>query len=189
MGNKDAEQLRHDVELIEASMSRFRLQPTGEGAHSSGLLAVLSTTSVFRNCWKPFIEIAPVPQHRITEERDVRPDETPFSGFAFKIHANIDPRHRDRIAFLRVVSAPYRNTVYKHVRLDKNLRFNNPYTFMAASKDVIEEAYPGDVIGLYDTGNFKIGDSSLKAKHFTTRVSPSFSGTVHGIDQCRSYEV
>jgi peptide chain release factor 3 len=123
-----------------------------------------------------FIDIAPVPLHRESEERVVEPDEKGFSGFVFKIHANIDPRHRDRVAFLRVVSGEFkRNTFYKHVRLDKSVRFNNPYSFMAASKDVIEEAYPGDVIGLYDTGNFKIGDTLTDGENIHYKGIPSFS--------------
>ena len=176
VGNKDAEQLRHDVELIEGVYEPFSLTTYREAHIAPVFFGSAINNFGIQELLETFIEIAPVPQHRITEERDVRPDETPFSGFVFKIHANIDPRHRDRIAFLRVVSGTfYRNTVYKHVRLDKNLRFNNPYTFMAASKDVIEEAYPGDVIGLYDTGNFKIGDSLTEGEALHYKGIPSFS--------------
>jgi peptide chain release factor 3 len=106
----------------------------------------------------------------------VLPDESKFSGFVFKIHANIDPRHRDRIAFLRVCSGRFeRNKFYHHVRLNKDLKFANPATFLAQAKSVIEEAYPGDVIGLYDTGNFKIGDTLTEGEEMTFRGIPSFS--------------
>ena len=94
-------------------------------------------------------------------------DEDKFSGFVFKIHANLDPKHRDRIAFLRVCSGKFeRNKYYHHVRLDKDVRFSNPYSFLARQKDIIEDAYPGDVVGLFDTGNFKIGDTLTKEKIF-----------------------
>jgi peptide chain release factor 3 len=176
LGERDANQLREDIELIEGVYDPFakenyrlaEIAPVffGSAINNFGVQEMLHT----------FIDIAPVPLHRESEERVVEPDEKGFSGFVFKIHANIDPRHRDRVAFLRVVSGEFkRNTFYKHVRLDKSVRFNNPYSFMAASKDVIEEAYPGDVIGLYDTGNFKIGDTLTDGENIHYKGIPSFS--------------
>lgn len=83
-----------------------------------------------------------------------------MSGFVFKIHANLDPKHRDRIAFFRVCSGRFeRNKYFHHVRMDKDLRFSNPYSFMARDKSIIEDAYAGDAVGSFDTGNFKIGDT------------------------------
>jgi peptide chain release factor 3 len=103
-------------------------------------------------------------------------DEDKFSGFVFKIHANLDPKHRDRIAFMRVCSGRFeRNKYYHHVRLDKDIRFSNPYSFMARSKDVIEDAYAGDVVGLFDTGNFKIGDTLTEGEDFFFTGIPTFS--------------
>jgi len=114
-----------------------------------------------------FIRIAPIPLCRETTARQVCPNENKLTGFIFKIHANLDPRHRDRIAFMRVCSGRFeRNTYYHHVRLQKDIRFSNPYSFLARSKDVIEDAYAGDVIGLFDTGNFKIGDTLTEGKIF-----------------------
>jgi peptide chain release factor 3 len=102
--------------------------------------------------------------------------EPKFSGFVFKIHANIDPKHRDRIAFLRVCSGKFeRNKFFHHVRLNKQYKFSNPYNFMAQSKNVIDEAYPGDVVGLYDTGNFKIGDTLTEGDNYMFKGIPSFS--------------
>ena len=101
-------------------------------------------------------------------------EEDKFSGFIFKIHANLDPKHRDRIAFLRVCSGKFeRNKYFHHVRLEKDVRFSNPYTFLARDKDVIESAFPGDVVGLFDTGNFKIGDTLTEGEDF---ISP---GSLH----------
>ena len=106
----------------------------------------------------------------------VEPTDANFSGFVFKIHANLDPKHRDRIAFLRVVSGKFeRNTFYHHVRLQKKLKFANPTSFMAQDKSVIDEAYPGDVVGLYDTGNFKIGDTMTEGEIMMYKGIPSFS--------------
>jgi peptide chain release factor 3 len=123
-----------------------------------------------------FIKIAPDPSPIETSTRFVLPEEEKFTGFVFKIHANIDPRHRDRIAFLRVCSGKFqRNTFYKHIRLDKKIKFANPATFLAQDKSVLEEAWPGDVVGLYDTGNFKIGDTLTEGEILQFRGIPSFS--------------
>lgn len=123
-----------------------------------------------------FVEIAPEPLPRETEERPVNPSEDQFSGFVFKIHANMDPNHRDRIAFLRICSGKFeRNTNYLHVRQNKKMKFANPTSFMAAKKTVVDEAFPGDVIGLYDSGNFKIGDTLTGGEVLHFKGIPSFS--------------
>jgi peptide chain release factor 3 len=123
-----------------------------------------------------FIRISPEPRSRETTSRLVDVMEDKFSGFIFKIHANLDPKHRDRIAFLRVCSGRFeRNKFYHHVRLDKDVRFSNPYSFLARDKDVIEEAFAGDVIGLFDTGNFKIGDTLTEGEDYYYTGIPSFS--------------
>ncbi|HNA95160.1 MAG TPA: peptide chain release factor 3, partial [Saprospiraceae bacterium] len=104
------------------------------------------------------------------------PEEEKFSGFVFKIHANMDPNHRDRIAFLRICSGTFfRNTNYLHVRQAKKMKFSNPTAFMAAKKSIVEEAFPGDIIGLYDSGNFKIGDTLTEGEILHYKGIPSFS--------------
>ncbi len=123
-----------------------------------------------------FVEFAPNPLSRETKQRIVHPEEEKFTGFIFKIHANIDPKHRDRIAFLRIVSGIFkRNTNYLHKRINKKLKFSNPTSFMAAKKSIIDEAYPGDIVGLYDSGNFKIGDSLTEGEILDFIGIPSFS--------------
>jgi peptide chain release factor 3 len=105
-----------------------------------------------------------------------KPNDKKFSGFVFKIHANIDPKHRDRIAFLRICSGKFeRNKYYYHVRQSKQMRFSNPTAFMAAEKNIVDEAYPGDIVGLYDSGNFKIGDTLTEGDKFQFKGIPSFS--------------
>lgn len=123
-----------------------------------------------------FIQIAPTPIGRDTEERRIEPTEEKFTGFVFKIHANMDPNHRDRIAFVRVVSGRFeRNKNYFHVRQRRELKFSNPTAFMAQKKSVLDEAYPGDIVGLYDAGNFKIGDTLTEGEILNYRGIPSFS--------------
>ena len=173
---KDVSKLREDVELIEGvygdlDMDYYldaQIAPVffGSALNNFGIQELLDT----------FVEIAPNPLPRATSLREVAPNEPKFSGFVFKIHANLDPKHRDRIAFLRVCSGKFeRNKNYKHVRLEKQFKFANPYMFLAQSKEVMEDAYPGDVVGLYDTGNFKIGDTLTEGENFTYKGIPSFS--------------
>ena len=176
VGERDANQLREDAELIEGVYEEF-----DESLYREGLLAPVFFGSAVNNfgvqeLLDTFIQIAPSPQPRSTDTREVLPDENKFTGFVFKIHANLDPKHRDRIAFLRVCSGEFkRNKFYKQVRIDKDVRFSNPYNFLAQSKNVIESAYPGDVIGLYDTGNFKIGDTLTEGEKMMYKGIPSFS--------------
>jgi peptide chain release factor 3 len=176
LGEKDAAVLRDDVELVDGVHGPLDLQ-----AYLKAEVAPLFFGSAINNfgvreLLDAFVRIAPPPQCRPTTSGDVCPEEEPFSGFVFKIHANLDPKHRDRIAFLRVCSGRFeRNKYYHHVRLDKDVRFSNPYSFLARDKDVIEEAYPGDVIGLFDTGNFKIGDTLTDGEDFYFTGIPSFS--------------
>jgi len=176
IGERDAEQLREDVELIDGVYGELngddylsgKIAPVffGSAVNNFGVKEMLDT----------FIRIAPTPRDRETSKREVAAGEDKFSGFVFKIHANLDPKHRDRIAFLRVCSGRFeRNKYYHHVRLDKDFRFSNPYTFLARSKDVIEDAFPGDVVGLFDTGNFKIGDTLTEGEDFYFTGIPSFS--------------
>jgi peptide chain release factor 3 len=174
--SRDAQQLRQDVELIEGVYEPFDRQ-----AYLQGKLAPVFFGSALNNfgvkdLLDTFINIAPEPQNREATTREIDILEPAFSGFIFKIHANLDPRHRDRIAFLRVCSGKFeRNRFYHHVRLNKNLRFSNPYTFLAREKSVLEDAYPGDVVGLFDTGNFKIGDTLTEGEDFYFTGIPSFS--------------
>jgi len=123
-----------------------------------------------------FIDIAPTPRPTITVEREINPEEEKLTGFIFKIHANMDPNHRDRLAFLKICSGKFeRNKNYKHVRIGKNLKFSSPTAFMASKKSIIDEAWPGDIVGLHDTGNFKIGDTLTEGENLNFTGIPSFS--------------
>ncbi len=176
LGNAPADELREDVEMIEGVYDSF-----DRGAYLKGDLAPVFFGSALNNfgikeLLETFIDIAPIPQPRETDVREVKPLEKAFTGFVFKIHANLDPKHRDRIAFLRICSGKFeRNQFFYHVRNDKKIKFSNPSSFMASEKSTIEEAFPGDVIGLYDTGNFKIGDTLTEGEVLNFKGVPSFS--------------
>lgn len=176
IGEKDADQLIEDAELIDGVYGRFDSIPYLNGQKAPVFFGSAINNFGVKELLDTFIRISPTPQSRDTTERRVDVMEDKFSGFIFKIHANLDPKHRDRIAFLRVCAGKFeRNKFYHHVRLDKTVRFNNPYSFLARDKDVIEEAYAGDVVGLFDTGNFKIGDTLTEGESFYFTGIPSFS--------------
>jgi peptide chain release factor 3 len=176
VGDAFASELREELEIIDGVYDEFdrasylngNVAPVffGSAVNNFGIQELLDT----------FIRISPSPMGRATDVRMIEPSDSKFSGFVFKIHANLDPKHRDRIAFLRIVSGKFeRNKFYHHVRLDKNFKFPNPTSFMAQEKSVIEEAYPGDVVGLYDTGNFKIGDTLTEGEKLFFKGIPFFS--------------
>jgi peptide chain release factor 3 len=176
IGEKAAKKLRDDAELVEGVY-----EPFNRDLYLEGYLAPVFFGSAINNfgvqeLLDTFVQIAPEPRSRESETREVKPDEKKFTGFIFKIHANLDPNHRDRIAFCRIVSGKFeRNKFYQHTRLDKKIRFSSPTSFMANDKSVIDEAYPGDVVGLYDTGNFKIGDTLTEGEMINFKGIPSFS--------------
>ncbi|MBS3914563.1 MAG: peptide chain release factor 3 [Bacteroidetes bacterium] len=176
VGVKDASKLREDAELIEGVYGDLNKEKYLKADVAPVFFGSALNNFGIRELLDTFIEIAPTPLSRPTASRAVEPTEQKFSGFIFKIHANLDPKHRDRIAFLRVCSGRFeRNKPYEHTRLHKGLRFANPYTFLAQSKEVVDYAYPGDVVGLYDTGNFKIGDTLTEGEDLQFKGIPSFS--------------
>jgi len=176
LGEKDAATLRDDVELVDGVNGELNVADYRAGKIAPVFFGSAINNFGVKEMLDTFIRIAPEPQCRPTTTREICPDDSKLSGFIFKIHANLDPKHRDRIAFMRICAGKFeRNKYYHHVRLDKDIRFSNPYSFLARSKDVIEEAYPGDVVGLFDTGNFKIGDTLTEGENFYFTGIPSFS--------------
>lgn len=172
----DAAQLRTDLELIDGVYDPFDTDDYLAGKVAPVFFGSAINNFGVKELLDAFIRISPNPMGRESTTGYMEPENSEFSGFVFKIHANLDPRHRDRIAFLRIVSGRFeRNKFYHHVRLSKELRFSNPTSFMAQDKSVIDDAFPGDVIGLYDAGNFKIGDTLTDGKDFYYKGIPSFS--------------
>ena len=176
IGEKAANTLREELNLIEEVYPAFShdaylkgdLQPVffGSALNNFGVKELLDA----------FIEIAPSPQPKKSEERLVDSKEEKMTGFVFKIHANMDPKHRDRLAFVKIVSGVFRrNSPYLHVRHGKNLKFSSPNAFFAEKKEIVEESYAGDIVGLHDTGNFKIGDTLTEGEVLNFKGIPSFS--------------
>ena len=176
IGEQDAQQLRDDLELIDGVYPKFDVETYrsaevapvffGSALNNFGVQELL-------NC---FVKIAPSPRPTKAEEREVNPEESKFTGFVFKITANIDPNHRSCIAFCKVCSGKFeRNKPYLHVRQNKTLRFSSPTQFMAQRKSTIDEAWPGDIVGLPDNGIFKIGDTLTDGEKLHFRGLPSFS--------------
>ena len=179
VGAQDAEKLRADLELISEVYDNFTSGNTTE--YLSGNLApvffgsALNTFGV-KELLECFVQIAPSPRPVKTEEREIRPEEPSFTGFVFKIHANMDPNHRSCIAFVKICSGKFeRNVYYRHIRLDQKMRFSAPTAFMAQKKETVDEAYAGDIVGLPDTGNFKIGDTLTSGETLHFKGLPSFS--------------
>ncbi len=176
VGERDAATLREDVELVDGVYGKLITEDYLSGNTAPVFFGSAINNFGVKELLDTFIRIAPTPRLRGTTIRDVAPTDDKFSGFIFKIHANLDPKHRDRIAFLRVCSGRFeRNKYYKHVRLEKDVRFSNPYSFLARQKEVIDDAYPGDVVGLYDSGTFKIGDTLTEGEKFYFTGIPTFS--------------
>jgi len=176
IGERAAKTLREEITTIDEIYPPFEKEDYLEGLLSPVFFGSAINNFGVKELLDCFVEIAPNPLPRITEERLIKPEEEKFSGFIFKIHANMDPKHRDRIAFLRVCSGTFlRNTNYLHVRQDRKIKFSNPTSFMAAKKSIVDEAFPGDVVGLYDSGNFKIGDSITDGEKLHFKGIPSFS--------------
>ena len=176
IGEQDAQKLRDDLELVDGVYPEFDVE-TYRAGHVAPVFfgSALNNFGVqeLLNC---FVQIAPSPKPTMAEEREVQPTEPKFTGFIFKITANIDPNHRSCIAFCKICSGKFvRNQPYRHVRLDKTLRFSSPTQFMAQRKSTIDEAYPGDIIGLPDNGIFKIGDTLTEGELLHFRGLPSFS--------------
>lgn len=176
IGSKAAKTLREELELVSEVYPEFdradylngNLQPVffGSALNNFGVKELLEC----------FIEIAPSPRPKETDTRIVNPNETTMTGFVFKIHANMDPKHRDRLAFVKIVSGIFkRNTNYLNVKMDKVMKFSSPNAFFAEKKELVEESFPGDIVGLHDTGNFKIGDTLTEGELLQFKGIPNFS--------------
>ncbi len=176
IGAREADKLRADLELLDGVYPEFEVED-----YLSGQLAPVffgSALNMFgvKELLDCFVKIAPTPKEIQAIERVVKPAEEKFTGFVFKIHANMDPNHRSCIAFVKICSGKFeRNANYKHVRSGKMMRFSSPTAFMAQKKSVVDEAYPGDIVGLPDTGSFKIGDTLTEGEELHFKGLPSFS--------------
>jgi len=176
VGDSDAQKLREDMELIEGVYPSFNTEEYLEGKLAPVFFGSALNNFGVKELLDCFVEIAPSPRPIATQERTIDPYEEAFSGFIFKIHANMDPNHRSCIAFVKICSGKFeRNVNYKHVRHNKMMRFSSPTAFMAQKKETVDEAYAGDIVGLPDTGTFKIGDTLTSGEELHFKGIPSFS--------------
>ncbi|WP_410879624.1 peptide chain release factor 3 [Myroides sp. DW712] len=176
IGNKAADKLREELEIIHEIYPTFDREAYVQGQLQPVFFGSALNNFGVRELLDCFIQIAPSPRAKESDTRLVEPTEKGFSGFVFKIHANMDPKHRDRLAFIKIVSGTFeRNTPYLHVRQNKKLKFSSPNAFFAEKKEIVDISYAGDIVGLHDTGNFKIGDTLTEGEIMSFRGIPSFS--------------
>jgi len=176
IGETAADTLREEIELIDEVYPSFNQEEYLEGKLQPVFFGSALNNFGVKELLEAFIEIAPSPQPKKAEERLVDSKEEKLTGFVFKIHANMDPKHRDRLAFIKIVSGTFkRNAPYLHVRTGKKVKFSSPNAFFAERKEIVEESFPGDIVGIHDTGNFKIGDTLTEGEALNFKGIPSFS--------------
>ena len=186
IGEHDAKTLRDEIDLVlgagtpydETAFLRGQQTPIffGSALHNFGVREVLDA----------FCSLAPPPQPRMTRDRVVSPEEEAFSGFVFKIQANMDPKHRDRMAFMRVVSGCYRRGMrLHHVRPDKPLLVRNAMTFLGRDRDIVDEAWPGDIIGLPNHGTIQIADTFTEGEKMSFTALPKFAPELFRVARLR----
>ena len=171
-----ANELRDDIELIEGAADPFELSHYLKGNQTPVFFGSAINNFGVRELLDAFVEMAPGPKNRKTISREVSPYEPAFSGFAFKIQANMDPAHRDRIAFLRVCSGRFvRGMRVRHHRIGKEVQIANPIIFMAQDRAFVEEAWPGDIIGIHNHGTIRIGDTFSEKEPLAFTGVPNFA--------------
>jgi peptide chain release factor 3 len=176
LGEVAAKALREDVELVRGATPEFDHAAYLAGRQTPVFFGAAIHNYGVRELLDAFVRLAPAPQPRSTNVRVVAPDEPNFSGFVFKIQANMDPAHRDRIAFLRICSGAYEPGMRMfHTRLQREVRVGDAITFMAADRQHVEEAYAGDIIGLHNHGTINIGDSFTQGESLVFTGIPSFA--------------
>ncbi len=176
VGETAANQLRENIELVDGIYPKFDKKDYLEGNLQPVFFGSALNNFGVRELLDCFVTIAPTPRAKKSEERIVEPNEKKFTGFVFKIHANMDPNHRNRLAFIKIVSGEFkRNTTYLHVRHNKKVKFSSPNAFFAEKKEIVDISYPGDIVGLQDTGTFKIGDTLTEGEVLNYKGVPSFS--------------
>ena len=171
-----AEALRENVALLEGAANPFNLQDYLKGGQTPVFFGSAINNFGVRELLDTFVEIAPAPLPRQTTTRMVSPGEDAFSGFVFKIQANMDPAHRDRIAFMRICSGCFsRGMRVRHHRTGKDMLISNPTIFMAQERESVEKAWPGDIIGIHNHGTIKIGDTFSEKEPLKYIGIPNFA--------------
>lgn len=176
VGDHFADQLREDMELLEGAGNPFSQEEYLAGTLTPVFFGSAMNNFGVREFLHSFLDYAPLPQGRPAQQRDITPAEKNLTGFIFKIQANMDASHRDRIAFMRICSGKFeRGMKIYHCRLKRTIKLNSTVTFMAKEREMMDEGYAGDILGLYDPGIFKIGDSFSLGEELNFTGIPHFS--------------
>ncbi|MCW3172555.1 peptide chain release factor 3 [Shewanella subflava] len=176
IGSELAEQLREELELVVGASHEFDLDAFLKGELSPVYFGTALGNFGVDHMLDGLVQWAPKPQPRNTDVREVTAKDANFSGFIFKIQANMDPKHRDRVAFMRVVSGKYEKGMkMHHVRIGKDVRISDALTFVAGDREQVEEAYPGDIIGLHNHGTIQIGDTFTQGESLKFTGIPNFA--------------
>ncbi|TXH64659.1 MAG: peptide chain release factor 3 [Tolumonas sp.] len=176
VGEDLAAQLREELELVQGASHEFDLEEFLKGEMTPVFFGTALGNFGVDHMLDGLTEWAPAPMPRKTDTRMVEATEEKFAGFVFKIQANMDPKHRDRIAFMRVVSGKYEKGMkMRHVRIGKDVNISDAVTFMAGDREQAEEAYPGDIIGLHNHGTIQIGDTFTQGEDLHFSGIPNFA--------------
>ncbi len=176
VGQNIIDELQEEIELVEGASHPFDLEAFLKGELTPVFFGSALNNFGIKSLLDAFIQYAPQPQARPTLTRHVAPDEDKFSGFVFKIQANMDPAHRDRIAFLRICSGQYsKGMKMRHLRINREVQISNALTFMAGEREHTENAWPGDIIGLHNHGTIQIGDTFTQGEALKFTGIPYFA--------------
>ena len=176
VGQNVIDELQEEIELVEGASHPFDLEAFLAGELTPVFFGSALNNFGIKALLDAFIQYAPQPQARPTLTRHVAPDEDKFSGFVFKIQANMDPAHRDRIAFLRICSGQYsKGMKMRHLRINREVQISNALTFMAGEREHTENAWPGDIIGLHNHGTIQIGDTFTQGEALKFTGIPYFA--------------
>ncbi len=171
-----AGKLAEDMELLEIAGDPFDFEKVRQGELTPVFFGSAINNFGLQTFLEHFLKLAPTPTSRQSSQGEVRPTDEKFSGFIFKIQANMNPAHRDRIAFLRICSGKFeRGMGVRHVRAGKDIKLAQPQQFMAQDRNIVDTAYPGDIIGLFDPGIFQIGDTLVQGGNLEFHELPTFS--------------
>ena len=175
IGDQAAE-LRDEIELVRGASHKFDITAYLQGRQTPVFFGSAINNFGVEELLKNFVQYAPAPQARAALEREVQPDETSLTGFVFKIQANMDPKHRDRVAFMRITSGHYQKGMKLYqVREGKKVQIANAITFMAQDRGHVEDAYAGDIIGLHNHGTIRIGDTFTEGEDLNFTGIPNFA--------------
>lgn len=176
VGKAAGDKLREDLDLVIGAGEAFDQDAFLRGEQTPVFFGSALSGFGVEEMLSTFVKVTPPPAGRMARERMVSPEEPKMTGFIFKIQANMDPKHRDRIAFMRVCSGRFeRAMVLRHVRLEREIKIANPLIFMANERQILEDAYAGDIIGIHDYGTVEIGDTLTEGEVLHFVGVPSFA--------------